>query len=149
MKKFAAAILAVMLCLSFVGCAQTENMDLPFEVSEVKNIEMFHFIDPMDAEKKVITEQEDIEGIYMLLESISLEDKKTEPVAGSSATSFRFHLSGGTSYEVTYSSIAVKAGRIIMSDSEKEYFTSADIEAIWSNSDYAVEEATEGELPIY
>ena len=64
-------------------------------------------------------------------------------------TSFRFNLSDGTSYEVTYSSIAVKSGRIIMSDSEKEYFTSADIEATWNNSSYAVEEATESELPIY
>ena len=36
-----------------------------------------------------------------------------------------------------------------MSDSEKEYFTSADIEATWNNSSYAVEEATESELPIY
>lgn len=149
MKKFAAVIFAVMFCLSFVGCTQPEKMDLPFEVSEVENIEMFHFIDPMDAEKKVITEQKDMEGVYMLLESISLEDKKTELAAGSSVTSFRFNLSDGTSYEVTYSSIAVKSGRIIMSDSEKEYFTSADIEATWNNSSYAVEEATESELPIY
>lgn len=59
MKKFAAVIFAVMFCLSFVGCTQPEKMDLPFEVSEVENIEMFHFIDPMDAEKKVITEQKD------------------------------------------------------------------------------------------
>lgn len=149
MKKFAAVIFVVMFCLSFVGCTQPEKMDLPFEVSEVENIEMFHFIDPMDAEKKVITEQKDMEGVYMLLESISLEDKKTELAAGSSVTSFRFNLSDGTSYEVTYSSIAVKSGRIIMSDSEKEYFTSADIEATWNNSSYAVEEATESELPIY
>ena len=149
MRKLAVIIISIMLCISLVGCEKSENIDFPFELSEVKNVELFHFIDPMDAEKKVITEQEDIEGVYTLLESISLEDKETEPVAGGSATSFRFNLSDGTSFEVTYSEIAVKSGRIITSDNDKDYFTSADIEAIWNNSDYAVEEATESELPIY
>lgn len=148
-KKVIVATLTVMLCLSLSACNQTEKIDLPFKLSVVENVEMFHFIDPMDAEKKVITEQEDIEDIYTLLESISLEDKETEPVAGGSATSFRFNLSDDTSYEITYSEIAVKSGRIIMSDNEKDYFTSADIEAIWNNSDYTVEKATESELPIY
>lgn len=148
-KKITVAIFTVILCLSLAGCNKTEKIDLPFELSEIENIEMFHFIDPMDAEKKVITEQEDIEDIYTLLESISLKDKKTEPVAGGSTTSFRFNLSDGTDYEITYSEIAVKSGRIVMSDNEKDYFTSADIEAIWNNSDYTVEEATENELPIY
>lgn len=148
-KRVTVAILTVMLCLPLAACNQTEKIDLPFELSEIENIEMFHFIDPMGAEKKVITEQEDIEDIYTLFESISLKDKKTEPVAGGSVTSFRFNLSNGTDYGITYSEIAVKSGRIVMSDNEKDYFTSADIESIWNNSDYTAEEATESELPIY
>lgn len=148
-KKVIVATLTVMLCLSLSACNQTEKIDLPFELSEVENVEMFHFIDPMDAEKKTVTGQEDIEDIYTLLENISLEDKETVSVAGGSMTSFRFNLSDGTAYEIIYSEVAVKSGRILITDDEKDYFTSADIGAIWNNSDYSVEEVTESELPIY
>nr|WP_243164646.1 hypothetical protein [Catenibacillus scindens] len=109
---------------------------------------MFYFVNPADAEKKVITGQEDIEHIYQLLESAALEDKETEPVAGGSVTSFRFNLSGGMTYEVIYSSIAARSGRIMVSDSEKDYFTSSDIESVWNNCDYTAEKAAERELPV-
>lgn len=149
MRKFAVVILAVVLCLSLVGCAQTENIDFPFERSDVENVEMFHFVDPTDAEKKVIVKPEDIEDIYALLESIPLEDKETEPVAGSATTAFRFNLSDGTTYEVLYSSIAVKSGRIMLTETEKDYFTSADIEANWTKYDYETEKVAENELPTF
>ena len=108
---------------------------------------MFHFIVPADAEKKVITGQEDIEKIYKQLESVSLKDKETEPVVGGSTTSFRFNLSDGISYEIIYTGIDAKSGRIMMSNGEKDYFTSDDLEAIWNDCDYVVEEAAESELP--
>ena len=81
------------------------------------------------------------------LESISLKDRKTEPVAGGSVTSFRFHCANGTTYEVIYSAIGVKSGRIKMTGWETDYFTSADLGACWNNYDYPVTNAAESELP--
>lgn len=148
MKKFVLIICTFVLCILLAGCAQRETIDFPFESADVEDIEMFSFIVPMDAEKKVIAGQEDIEHIYQLLESAALEDKETEPVTGGSVTSFRFNLSDGMTYEVIYSSIAEKSGRIKVSDREKDYFTSADIEAIWNNCNYPAEKAAERELPM-
>ena len=71
----------------------------------------------------------------------------TEPTAGGSVTSFRFHLSDGTSYEVIYSEVAVKSGRIITTDMEQDFFTSADIGATWESYDYEATTASEDELP--
>ena len=85
--------------------------------------------------------------IYKTFESISLKDKATEPTAGGSATSFRFNLSDGTSYEVIYSEVAVKSGRIITTGMEQDFFTSADIGAFWGSYDYEVTTASEDELP--
>ena len=148
MKKWILIICAFVWCISLAGCTRNETIDFPFETAEVEDIEMFYFVNPAEAEKKVITGQEDIEKLCQLFESVVLEDKETEPVAGGSVTSFRFNLSGGMTYEVIYSSIAARSGRIMVSDSEKDYFTSSDIESIWNNCDYAAEKAAERELPV-
>ena len=110
MKKMFILVMAVMLCFTLTACNEEKNIDFPFELSSIENVEMFRFIIPADAEKKVITKSEDIEEIYQTFESVSLKDKTTEPIAGGSVTSFRFNLSDGTSYEVIYSEVAVKAG---------------------------------------
>ena len=147
MKKMFMLLMAIMLCFALTACSEKASIDFPFELSSVENVEMFRFIIPADAEKKVITESEDIEGIYKAFESISLKDKATEPTAGDSATSFRFNLSDGTSYEVIYSEVAVKSGRIITTGMEQDFFTSADIGAFWGSYDYEVTTASEDELP--
>ena len=147
MKKMFMLLLASMLCFALTACSEKVSIDFPFELSSVENVEMFRFTNPADAEKKVITESEDIEGIYQTFESISLKDKATEPTAGGSVTSFRFNLSDGTSYEVIYSAVAVKSGRIITTGMEQDFFTSADIGANWESYDYEVIAASEDELP--
>lgn len=63
-------------------------------------------------------------------------------------TSFRFNLSDGTSYEVIYSEVAVKSGRVITTGMEQDFFTSADIGAFWGSYDYEVITASEDELPV-
>ena len=147
MKKMFMLLMAIMLCFALTACSEKVSIDFPFELSSVENVEMFRFTNPADAEKKVITESEDIEGIYQTFESISLKDKATEPTAGGSVTSFRFNLSDGTSYEVIYSEVAVKAGRVITTGMEQDFFTSADIGAFWGSYDYEVTTALEDELP--
>ena len=140
MKKMFILVMAVMLCFTLTACNEEGSIDFPFELSSIENVEMFRFTNPADAEKTVITESEDIE-------SISLKDKTTEPTAGGSVTSFRFNLSDGTSYEVIYSAVAVKAGRVITTGMEQDFFTSADIGAFWGSYDYEVITASEDELP--
>ena len=45
MKKLIALVLAVVCVLGLVGCnSKTVNIDLPFEVGDVENIEMYHFV---------------------------------------------------------------------------------------------------------
>lgn len=148
MKKQFAFVLAIVLCLILSGCSQEVSLSFPFEDADVERIEMFHFIAPTEAEKKVLTEQDDIQDLYQFLSGLTLRDKKTEPVAGGSVTSFRFHLSDGTTYEVIYSSIAVKSGRIWATGMGQDYFTSADVEGIYNAYHYEAEDAEEEELPI-
>ena len=148
LKKAVILIFTIMLCISFASCGgKTMSIAFPFEVTDVTSIDMFYFINPMEAEKKVITKSEDIEEIYQTFESVSLKDKTTEPTAGGSVTSFRFNLSDGTSYEVIYSEVAVKSGRVITTGMEQDFFTSAGIGAFWGSYDYEVTTASEDELP--
>ena len=147
MKKMFMLLMAIMLCFALTACSEKVSIDFPFELSSVENVEMFRFTNPADAEKKVITESEDIEGIYQTFESISLKDKATEPTAGGSVTSFRFNLSDGTSYEVIYSEVAVKSGRIITTGMEQDFFSSADIGSNWEKYDYDIVVVDESELP--
>lgn len=150
MKKMVLALavtLGLLISLFLAGCARTVYIELPFEPADLDMVEMFRFDSPAQAEKKVITEPADMKDLCDLLESISLKEKETEPVAGGSVTSFRFHCTDGTTYEVIYSAIAVKAGRIKMSGCEKDYFTSADLGACWNNYDYESASAKESELP--
>ena len=143
-----AVILGLLLSLSLAACARTVYIELPFEPADLDTVEMFRFQNPAEAEKKVITDPADVKDLCGLLESISLKDKKTEPVAGGSVTSFRFHCANGTTYEVIYSAIGVKSGRIKMTGWETDYFTSADLGACWNNYDYPVTDTAESELPV-
>lgn len=142
-----AVTLGLLLSLFLASCARTVYIELPFEPADLDMVEMFHFDSPTQAEKKVITDPADMKALCDLLESIPLKDKETEPVAGGSVTSFRFHCADGTTYEVIYSAIAVKSGRIKMTGWETDYFTSADLGACWNNYDYLVTDAAESELP--
>ena len=55
MKKMFILVMAVMLCFTLTACNEEENIDFPFELSSIENVEMFRFTNPADAEKKVIT----------------------------------------------------------------------------------------------
>ena len=142
MKKLIALVLAVVCVLGLVGCNnKTVNIDLPFEVGDVENIEMYHFVGaPVSAEKKVIVAEETIKNLYDMFEGLSLELKEVEETAGAEITSFRFNLSDGTSYELIY-------GNLKSSTDNFEYFTSADISSYWSNTDLEAVPVEESELP--
>ena len=135
MKKVIALISLSFLFMGLVGCGgKTVNIDFPFEVGDVENIEMYHYAGaPVSAEKKVVTAKSDISALYEMFEGLSLKDKKVEETAGADVTGFRFNLSDGTSYELIYVCDGVKSGNLKSETGGFEYFTSADIGAYWDN----------------
>lgn len=148
MKKGIILFLALIMCISFAACGQTNTINLPFEISDVEEVTLYHFFVPADAEKKILTEQKGIEEIIGFLSEITLKDKKIEKLAGGSTTSFRFNLTDGTSYDVIYSTGAVKSGAINLTNDEMTWFTAADIESLWDNCNVESIKADENELPF-
>ena len=104
MKKLIGLIALLILLVGLVGCnGETVNIEFPFEVGDVENIEIYHYAGvPVSAEKKVVVAETDITDLYNMFEDLSLEDKQVEEYTGADVTSFRFNLSDGTNYELIY-----------------------------------------------
>ena len=149
MKKMIGLIALLILMGGLVGCnGETVNIDFPFEVRDVENIEMYHYAGvPVSAEKKVVVAETDITDLYDMFEDLSLEDKQVEETTGADVTSFRFNLSNGTNYELIYVCNGVKNGKLKSPIGNFEYFTSSDIGSYWSNIDLEAVPVEESELP--
>ena len=149
MRKTAIFILAITLCALLSGCGKAMTISLPFAASDVENVEMYHYVVPASAEKKIITQADDIGALCALFSELPVSDRKTEPVAGGAVTSFRFNLSDHTSYEIIYCAEAVKKGRLKLPAEQQDYFTSADIGGCWDGCAYEAVDTGESELPTY
>ena len=149
MKKMIGMITLLLLMMGVVGCnGEKVNIDFPFEVGEVENIEMYHYAGaPVSAEKKIVVAKTDITDLYHMFENLSLTDKQVEETTGADVTSFRFNLSDGTNYELVYVCNGVKNGKLKSSTGNFEYFTSSDIGSYWSNMDLESVPVKESELP--
>ena len=149
MKKMIGMIALLLLMMGVVGCnRETVNIDFPFEVGQVENIEMYHYTGvPVSAEKKVVVAETDITDLYDKFEDLSLMEKQVEEITGGDVTSFRFNLSDGTSYELIYVCNGVKNGKLKSSTGNFEYFTRSDIGSYWSNIDLEAVPVEENELP--
>ena len=149
MKKTIGLISLLILMMGLVGCnEETVNIDFPFEVGEVENIEMYHYTGvPVSAEKKVVVAETDITDLYDKFDDLSLIEKQIDETAGGDVTSFRFNLSDGTSYELIYVCDGVKNGKLKSSTGNFEYFTRSDIGSYWSNIDLEAVPVEENELP--
>ena len=64
MKKTKLLYAVVVALLLLSGCAGWEEIEFPFEVSDVHYIEMYRYTVPADAQEKVVTEMEDVEKLY-------------------------------------------------------------------------------------
>ena len=149
MKKMIGMITLLLLMMGVVGCnGEKVNIDFPFEIGEVENIEMYHYAGaPVSAEKKIVVAKTDITDLYHMFENLSLTDKQVEETTGADVTSFRFNLSDGTNYELVYVCDGVKNGKLKSSTGNFEYFTSSDIGSYWSNMDLESVPVKESELP--
>lgn len=149
-------IVAVVACVVVAVCfltnppAKEVNLEFPFEIEEVDNIEMYHYVGtPGKVEKKVIESENDIKALYETFERITYKLKKVDEVAGGETTSFRFNLSDGTMYELIYRGYGVKNGILKSPTGDFTYFTSADIGWNWQwlNKDLVAVEVDKSELP--
>ena len=125
------------------------TISLPFAASDVENVEMYHYVVPASAEKKIITQADAISELYAVFSELPVSDRKTEPVVGGAVTSFRFNLSDHTSYEIIYCAEAVKKGRLKLPAEQQDYFTSADIGGCRDGCAYEAVDTGESELPTY
>ena len=84
MKKMIGMITLLLLMMGVVGCnGEKVNIDFPFEVGEVENIEMYHYTGvPVSAEKKVVVAKTDITDLYDKFEDLSLMEKQVEETTG-------------------------------------------------------------------
>ena len=149
-------IVALVACVAVAVCfltnppAKEVNLEFPFEIEDVENIEMYHYVGtPGQVEKKVIVSEQDIKTLYEQFESISYKLKEVDAVAGGETTSFRFNLSDGTMYELIYRGYGVKKGVLKSPTGDFMYFTSADIgwNWRWLNEDLEAVEVDKSELP--
>ncbi len=154
MKKILALVLTFVCILGLTGCGKdkTITLDLPFEVADVENVEMYHYSGaPVSAEKKVVVAEKDIKNLYDLFDGLSLKEEKVEEITGAEVISFRFNFSDGTNYELIYGGHGVKNGSLKSATGGFEYSTIADILAYWSNLNKELEAVSveESELPKY
>lgn len=149
MKKTMGLIALLILMMGLVGCSgETVNIDFPFEVGDVENIEVYRYAGvPVAAEKKVVVAATDIANLYDRFEDLSLKEKQVEETTGADVTSFRFNLSDGTNYELIYVCNGVKNGKVKSFTGNFEYFTSSDIGSYWFDIDLEAVPAEESELP--
>lgn len=135
MKKITLLLLTLLCLLPLTGCTKaTQGLALPFEVNDIAALTLYHYDGvPQNAQKKAITDQEDIQALCDVLQTISLQEKDAEPVAGASVTIFRFELADDSVYQLTYIANAVKSGLIRTSADNVSYVTSADLGSYWTN----------------
>ena len=136
MKK-SALVLMLCLFLIFTGCNSNKEfngLSLPFSADTIETIGLIHHTgDPSNAEKKVITDSEDINYIHTMLSSdILIKDKSVDGAAQTDTLYITFHFYDGTGYTIRFDSYGVKRGIISSEDTPKfTYFTSADVCWIW------------------
>ncbi len=149
MKKFIIAILAVSCLFCFAGCSSNDNGNLPFETSDVESIDIFHYVVPTDAEKKVVTEQADIETLYKAFDEIKLSTKDAETLTGGDTFGFRFCLSDGVTYEIICSECDGEQYKLLFLTDGTGYSTKNDIGQYYSTlaENYDTVSVEENELP--
>lgn len=150
MRRISVVALSMILMMCILtGCQSRAKIQLDFTASDVSNIELYHFNVPAQAEMKLVTDSNDIDKIIQTLQDINVKrNSNSVSKAGSTTLSFRFNLYDGTKFEIIFTSFGVKDGTI-RSSYVFDYLTTSDVDAIWGQYDYEVEQAIENQLPVY
>lgn len=147
MKKVMLALLCITLALlALTGCNRPQKSNiLKFEVADIKNIEVYNFIIPMEAKSMVVTESQDIKQIVTAFSEIKIEREATneDETSGGEVLSFRFNLKDGKEFVIAH------WDGILRSPEDINYNVSGNaLEALWGNLNYDKQTVTEDSLPI-
>ena len=137
MKKQIALILTLLCIGGLAGCGRqmVEGVDFPFEAADVVSVSAAHYTGVL-AEEKTVTEATDIQALYEYFESMTLQEKEVDEMADAAVTTFLFHLSDGTEFDLSYTGNGVKNGALKSSAGDFEFFTAADVGGYWMNLPY-------------
>lgn len=144
-QKLVICFTFVILLGIFVVCSKTKNIKLAFKAEDIDYVEMYSFVMPTEAEKKIIIESKDIEQI---ISSISQLEKKGDASAkdetvGGNILSLRFKLKNEGSMEVIYNDSGVITSSCVVS-----YKTEGEsMNKLWDSLDYEIKKANINELP--
>ena len=140
-------LLLPLIALACTACAQP-RLVLPFAAAEVVQVEVYRFTVPTQAEQKMVTGESDIAHIVDTLTASPVRQNRLAEVAGSTVTSFRFHLTDGQFFTVLYADHGDGAGTL-RSSYAFDYQTTADIGRLWAECDYDAVPVDEAFLPAY
>ena len=120
MRKTAIFILAITLCALLSGCGKAMTISLPFAASDVENVEMYHYVVPASAEKKIITQADAISELYAVFSELPVSDRKTEPVVknGMSGGQFGFQSANAVLFFVVI--VAISAFQMTVMGKKEE-----------------------------
>lgn len=148
MKKIILLIVSIiLLSLLLARCTKEDvSVTLPFEIKDIQSVELYSYSVPSNAQKRIVTDKEDIKNIFELASRADVKDKKSNDYVGASVISLRFILQDKEPYELIYISYGVKNGRFASKDFN--YFTISDLSSFWYKYDkYNTEVAKESGLP--
>ncbi len=130
-------ILAFLCICGLAGCGRqaVEGVPFPFEAADVVSVRAAHCTGA-SAEEKTVTEAADIQALYAYFERLTLQEKEVEEVADAAVTTFLFHLSDDTEFDLSYTGIGVGNGVLQSSAGDFQYFTAADVGGYWMNLPY-------------
>lgn len=148
MKK---TICSFFICICFslfiTGCGNTSKL-VNFTPSNVKSIDIYKFSVPTDAEKKVVTAENDIKTIINDINSIKIKGKATlaDTTVGGAMT-FVFNKTDGTQFIISYDGGTIKTP----DGSPNQFCYKIDDNSMfskWENLNYSAQKVSQSELPI-
>jgi uncharacterized lipoprotein YehR (DUF1307 family) len=138
MKRVYALFMSLVLVLGLSACGSEETIVFPFAAADVETIESYYDDGGAEIQKKTITEESDIDSLYTYFSELPVKNKHSSD--DGSTLKFVFNLADGTTYELTYISVAVKTGRLQSETADFDYFTSSDVVGVWAGLSGEIEQ---------
>lgn len=151
-KSILSTLIFIISILIFQGCSSNDKPNLNLSLTDINSVEVYSFIVPTEAEKKVITNEDDINYILKQLTGLKVQKSYDYPpnpsIVGGSNISFRFNKNDGTSTDAIYIEDTKETG-ILKSSYVYYYKTEGNLNELWENLNYDVIKANTDELPRY
>jgi len=147
MKNFSFLFGIISCIILLSGCNLSQGIDVFFTIDEVLSLEVFSGGVPARAEKKTITDAEDIKDIMTDLNKLTIERNATDDdrISGGIGNRFLFNLTDGNEYMViVHQNLLWTADGVYIVkeiDIGKSEF--------WNSLDYDPVKVDESELPFF